>query len=85
MFELYVSDSFHLKNIQIFVLRRMGWEFSMPLVPYGTRWRKQRKSFQEHFHANEVHKYVPIQRREVHAFLRRLLVTPEDFLDHIHQ
>ena len=86
MLELYVSDSFHLKNVQIFVFYRMGWDFATSLIPYGTRWRKQRRSFQEHFHINKVYKYMPIQKREVHAFLRRLLVTPEDFiLHHIHQ
>ena len=85
MLELCVLDSFRLRNVRTLVLYRMGWNFATFVVPYGTQWRKQRKSFHEYFHANEVHKYVPIQRREVHTFLRRLLVTPEDFLDHIYQ
>ena len=85
MLELYVSDSFHLKNVQIFVLCRMGSDFATSLMPYGTRWKKQRRLLHEYFHANELYKYMPIQRREAHTVLRRLLVTPEDFLDHIHQ
>ena len=87
MLELYVSDSFHLKMFKslFFVTCRMGWDFAMSLMPYGTRWRKQRRLFHEYFHANELYKYMPIQRREAHTVLRRLLVTPEDFLDHIRQ
>ena len=54
-------------------------------MPYGVWWKKHRRSFQEYFHANKVYKYQPIQRREIHAFLRRLPVTPEDFFRHIHQ
>ena len=88
MLNLYVSDFFHFKNVQmnqIFVVCRAGWDFAMPVVPYGAQWRKQRKTFQQHFHANEVYKDMPIQRQEVHTLLRRLLVTPEDFFHHTHQ
>ena len=63
----------------------MGWDFAFPFMPYGLRWKKCRRAFQEYFHANELHKYIPIQRREIHAFLRRLLLTPDDFVNHIHQ
>ena len=83
--ELYVSYSFHLQHVKISVRCRMGWDFSTPLMSYGVQWRKRRRSFQEYFRANEVHKYLPIQRREMHAFLRRLLVTPENFVHHIYQ
>ena len=72
-------------DIENFVHCRMGWDFAFPFMPYGLRWKKRRRAFQEYFHSNELHKYIPIQKRETHVFLRRLLVTPDEFVDHIHQ
>jgi cytochrome P450 len=84
--ELYVSHSFHLKELVKSNDRcRMNWRISMSLMPYGMWWRKHRKSFHEYFHRNAVAKYQPIQRQEVRAFLRRLLVTPDNFFHHIRQ
>jgi cytochrome P450 len=84
MLELYVSHWFHLeglvKNAGQF---RMGLSIGIVLMPYGLWWRKHRKSFHEYFHRNVVDKYQPIQRQEVRAFLRRLLVTPDNFFHHI--
>ena len=64
---------------------RMKWDFATPFLAYNTLWRKHRKLFHEYFQPNVVSKYQPIQRREVHTFLRRLLVTPDNFLHHIRQ
>ena len=69
----------------LLVCFRMKWDFAFPFLPYGAAWKKYRRTFQEFFHHNEVFKYQPIQKREVHAFLRRLLVTPDNFLQHIRQ
>ena len=86
MIELYVSQFFHFKNLLKFWLRgRMNFRINMALMPYGLWWRKHRKSFHEYFHRNVVNKYQPIQSQEVRAFLRRLLVAPDDFLQHIRQ
>ena len=63
----------------------MRWDFAFSFMPYGVLWKKHRSTFQEYFHAKELHKYIPIQRRETHAFLRRLLVTSDEFVNHIHQ
>ena len=41
--------------------------------------------FSNHFRANVVSKFNPIQMREVRRLQRRLLDTPEDFLYHIRQ
>lgn len=65
------------------LLELMKWDFNLGLLPYGVWWRKHRRSFHQHFHEGAVSKYMPIQKREVHAFLRRLLVTPDNFLHHI--
>ena len=83
--ELYVSDSLHLKRYEKKVCFRMGWNFNFGLLPYNMWWRRHRKSFHQYFNINAVSKYRPIQRREVHAFLRRLLDTPDKFLHHIRQ
>ena len=56
----------------------------MGLMPYGLWWRQHRRLFHEYFHPNAVTKYQLNQRQEVHAFLRRLLVTPDN-LHHIRQ
>ena len=86
LIELYVSHSFYLKEIANNAdRRRMNWRISLALLPYGLWWRRHRRLFHEHFHRNAVTKYQPIQRQEVQAFLRRLLVTPDDFFHHIRQ
>ena len=84
--DLYVSHSFHLKELVEFSDRcRMDWTMGTALMPYGLWWRQHRRLFHEYFHRNAVTKYQPIQRQEVKGFLRRLLVTPDDFFLHIRQ
>ena len=68
-----------------FLFFRMGWDFNFSFLPYGSGWRRHRRSFHDFFNINMVPKYLPIQRREVHALLRRLLDTPDNFLHHIRQ
>ena len=60
-----------------------GWSFA--LMPYGAKWRRYRKAFHEHFQPNIVPNYQPIQLEATKSFLRRLLATPDDFMDHIRQ
>ena len=84
--ELYVPHSFYLKELVNNAVRcRMGWGIALTFLPYGPWWRKHRRSFHEYFHRNAVTKYHPIQRQEVQAFLRRLLVTPDNLFHHIRQ
>ena len=84
--ELYVSHSFLFKELIKNADRcRMNWGISMAFMPYGLWWRQHRKIFHEFFHRDAVTKYQPIQRQEVQAFLRRLLVTPDNFFHHIRQ
>ena len=87
MNELYVSYSFHLKELVLNAVRcRMDLNrIAMAFMPYGPWWRKHRKLFHEYFHHDAVTKYQPIQRQVVQAFLRRLLVTPDNFFYHIRQ
>ena len=85
MVELYVSDFLHLKPCEKIATFRMKWDFSFGFLPYGLWWRRHRRLFHQIFNINVVSKYIPIQRREVHTFLRRLLDTPENFLHHVRQ
>ena len=63
----------------------MKWDYATPFIAYDAMWRKQRRVFHEFFQLNAVSKYLPIQSRVAHNFLRRLLATPDDFLHHIRQ
>jgi cytochrome P450 len=63
----------------------MDWYYNMAMLPYGTWWRRHRRTFNEHFHASTIWKYQSMQAREVRAFLNRLLTTPDNFLHHIRQ
>ena len=85
LLELYVSDPLHLKPCERKPYFRMKWDFNIAILPYGVSWRRHSRSFHQFFNNNVVSKYQPIQSREVHAFLRRLLDTPDNFLHHIRQ
>ncbi|KAF7342604.1 Cytochrome P450 [Mycena sanguinolenta] len=63
----------------------MGWDFLISLMRYGEEWRTHRRLFvketsnlmgSEGFHHAEC--------LAAHALLRRLLLNPEAFLDHLH-
>src|SRR5271168_4028746 len=63
---------------------RMKWhELNMAILPYGLWWRKHRRLFHEYFRPATISKFQPIQKQETQAFLRRLLVTPDNFFHHI--
>ncbi|KAF7318686.1 Cytochrome P450 [Mycena chlorophos] len=60
----------------------MGWGFSFSFMKYGERWRKLRKLFHQHFNAEGVANYYPLQHEAAQELLRRLLHEPDHFLDH---
>ncbi|KAJ7773417.1 cytochrome P450 [Mycena metata] len=57
----------------------LGWEFNLGFLPYGERWRRQRRMFQQHFRRDIAQTYRPIQIRKVHKLLQELLVRPQEF------
>ncbi|TFK50343.1 cytochrome P450 [Heliocybe sulcata] len=65
------------------LIELMGWDWDFALMPYGETWRKERRSFHQHFHQGVVDKYQPQQLREARRCLTRLLADPDDFLHHI--
>lgn len=60
----------------------MGWDASLPQLPYGPRFRKQRRLIQDHF-IKGAHAFRPTQLTEARILLRGLLETPDAFLQHI--
>ncbi|KAH0591543.1 hypothetical protein H2248_001601 [Termitomyces sp. 'cryptogamus'] len=61
----------------------MGWDFSTSLLRYGDTWRRHRRIFEQAFNKKEIQTiHQPVQILKVHELLRRLLVTPEDFMTH---
>lgn len=49
----------------------------------GDRWRAHRKTFHAQFQPSSVSQFRPIQLKEAHAILRRLLDEPEALIDHL--
>ncbi|KDR70118.1 hypothetical protein GALMADRAFT_144803 [Galerina marginata CBS 339.88] len=49
----------------------------------GDRWRKHRRMFHRQFQQSVASTYWPIQRREAHALLRRLLDSPNNLDYHL--
>ncbi len=50
-------------------------------MPYGQMWRDRRRCFHQYFNQGAVGAYHAVQIREVHAFLRRALVSPARNVD----
>ena len=60
----------------------MGWDSSLPQLPYGPRFRKHRRLILDHFNKS-VNSFRSTQRDEAYILLRDLLETPDAFLQHI--
>jgi hypothetical protein len=60
----------------------MGWDASLPQLPYGPRFRKHRRLIREYF-IGSVSTFRSTQRREAYVLLGGLLESPDAFLQHI--
>jgi hypothetical protein len=60
----------------------MGWDASLPQLPYGPRFRKHRRLIQDHF-VRDVYSFHQTQRSEACVLLHGILETPDAFLQHI--
>ena len=60
----------------------MGWDASLPQLPYGPRFHKQRRLILDHF-AKDIYSFRDTQRSEAYVLLCGLLETPDAFLQHI--
>lgn len=65
------------------VIKRVGYEGSLPLSNYGERHREYRKLMSEALGPRKVSQYHAMEEQHMHQFLRNILQTPEEFRDHI--
>ncbi|KAJ7704674.1 cytochrome P450 [Mycena metata] len=65
------------------MIELLGWEFNIGFLPYGERWRRQRRMFQQHFRRDASQKYRPIQIQKVHSMLEAFLTSSQEFREHI--
>ncbi|CAE6514152.1 unnamed protein product [Rhizoctonia solani] len=63
----------------------VGWEQSLGQLPYGEQMRKTRKLLYEGMSIRAMTDLYPLQEREAMKFVLRLLKTPEQLQEHIHQ
>ncbi|KAF8524543.1 cytochrome P450 [Hysterangium stoloniferum] len=63
----------------------MGFDWSFVLMPYGDRWRRNRRMFHQHFYPGAIKAYQPLQIKHARDLLKRLQETPHDFMDHTRQ
>ncbi|KAI0276059.1 cytochrome P450 [Russula aff. rugulosa BPL654] len=66
----------------VLIVEMMGWDSSLPQLPYGPRFRKHRRLILDHFN-RDVNSFQSTQRDEAYILLRDLLETPDAFLQHI--
>ncbi|KAF9235265.1 cytochrome P450 [Melanogaster broomeanus] len=62
-----------------------GVDFNGVFMPYGDRWRLQRRFFHQTLKADSALRFVPMQQSKAHELLRRLLESPELYTDHLFQ
>ncbi|KAH7343236.1 cytochrome P450 [Rhizoctonia solani] len=70
---------------QVMAGQLVGWENSLGMLPYGERMRKTRKLLYEGMSVRAMTDLYPLQEQEVIKFVQRLLKTPEQLQEHIHQ
>ncbi|KIJ48753.1 hypothetical protein M422DRAFT_28227 [Sphaerobolus stellatus SS14] len=61
----------------------MGFGWALPFQRYGERWRRHRRAMQQKFHGGVVDKFKPSQAKHSRDLLRRLLLTPEEYVEHL--
>ena len=59
-----------------------AYSWIVPILPYGSRWKRERRLFHEFFNVKVVTSFDDYQRKHAHRFISRLSQTPEDFLAH---
>jgi len=64
----------------------MGYDKIMGLLPYGATFRNARKYFQKELGSNAgVKNFYPQEEQQAKAFIRRVLNSPDDLLEHTFQ
>jgi hypothetical protein len=64
----------------------VGWKDSLPFLPYGDRFRRQRKNLHRVIGSRTaVDVYSVIEEVETHRFLKRVLAKPDQLQEHVRQ
>ncbi|KAF9222446.1 cytochrome P450 [Gyrodon lividus] len=74
------ADRPHLVTSPLF-----GAEFTTAFMPYGPRWRSQRKFFHQSFKQDSVPRFHLMQQQKSQQLLRELLESPELYYKHLHE
>ena len=61
----------------------IGWDWALPLIPYGEKFKRHRKYLQDYFKKSSLPNYYHIQLNEVHKMLNDILDDPTDYADHV--
>lgn len=57
-----------------------GLGLAVGFLPYGERWRRQRRIVQRYFDPQTVQMFRPAQEMRVHDLLAELMTTPNNFV-----
>ncbi|KAF9077321.1 cytochrome P450 [Rhodocollybia butyracea] len=60
-----------------------GWHFNVGAMPYGDRWRKHRRLFQQSFRPAAIQNFQPTQRRKIHDLVVNLVNGPDEYEKHV--
>ena len=61
-----------------------GWKDSHILLPYGERFRRERKMYHRTIGTpNAIKQYLPIEEQETRRLMHMVLENPDDLADHI--
>ena len=63
----------------------VGWDLNVAMQPYGDKWREHRRIVHQQFHIGSLEKYHAVLSEESRKLLRRLLSSPEKFIEHTKQ
>ncbi|KAG7451628.1 cytochrome P450 [Guyanagaster necrorhizus] len=62
----------------------VGWKNTLVLIPYGKRFRSYRRLAHQLFgNKATMEQFLPVEERETHRFLKRVLAQPENLSQHI--
>lgn len=61
----------------------IGFDWLFSSMPYGSRWKKHRVLFHQHFHADSLPTTLPVISKEVHTLLVNLTEDPDRLFHHV--
>ncbi|RPD62615.1 cytochrome P450 [Lentinus tigrinus ALCF2SS1-7] len=73
--------SSRLQSTTIDLIGWGGWDIAM--LPYGSWWRAHRRALAQHLHHGAISKYNSYHEENAAAFLRHLLHSPDQLVDHL--